>query len=445
MNLENNSKRGWKKAKLGEYFRVKHGYAFIGEFFSNSGPYILLTPGNFKAEGGLILKGEKEKYYVGDFPKEFLLKKNDFLIVLTDLTQNAPILGSPAFIREDNKFLHNQRLGKVIDLAESKMDRDFLYYLLNTHKVRGQIKGSATGSTVKHTAPDRIAAVEAEIPPLPIQRQIASILSAYDNLIENNERRIAILEETARTIYNEWFVRFRFPGYEQVKMVDSEMGKIPEGWKLTNLGSIIELAYGKALKATDRSQGNIPVYGSSGIVGYHDERFVSGPGIIVGRKGNVGSVFWSEDDFYPIDTVFFVRSDISLHYLYYNLRQQRFINSDSAVPGLSRHQAYALNFLLPSDELIERFEKLIKPIFSLKAGLQRKNANLRKTRDKLLPKLVAGEIDVSSWVEGGNGEAEMGEEAEAVAVTTRGAALTREVGPVESIDVTAVERPSLWE
>ncbi len=157
------------------------------------------------------------------------------------------------------------------------------------------------------------------------QRKITAILSAYDDLIENNARRIAILEEMARALYREWFVRFRFPGHEDIGMVESPLGPIPKGWEVKRIGDVLELAYGKALKAEHRKQGLVPVYGSSGVVGLHDESLVSGPGIIVGRKGNVGSVFWSDADFYPIDTVFYVRTDVSLHYIYYNLQHQNFI------------------------------------------------------------------------------------------------------------------------
>src|SRR3990167_2838046 len=177
---------GWKQARLGEFFRIKHGWAFKGEFFADAGPFVLLTPGNFKADGGLHERGEIKKYYIGDFPSEFLLERGDFLVVMTDLTQNAPILGSPAILPQDGRFLHNQRLGKIVDLDESQMDKRFLYYLFNSAGVRAQLKGSATGATVKHTAPERIYAVNVDCPPLPTQRKIASLLSAYDELIENN-------------------------------------------------------------------------------------------------------------------------------------------------------------------------------------------------------------------------------------------------------------------
>ena len=117
----------WKSMCLGEYFKIKHGWAFKGKFFAEEGKYILLTPGNFNPDGGIKLKGDKEKYYAGNFPKDFLLASGDFLVVMTDLTQNAPILGSAAFVKENGRFLHNQRLGKIVDLDETKINRLFLY------------------------------------------------------------------------------------------------------------------------------------------------------------------------------------------------------------------------------------------------------------------------------------------------------------------------------
>ena len=178
-------------------------------------------------------------------------------------------------------------------------------------------------------------------------------------------------------------------------MVPSELGEIPEGWKVEKLGSVIELAYGKSLTAKNRTDGSFPVYGSAGVVGNHNEYMVYGPGIIVGRKGNVGSVFWSNENFFPIDTVYYVKTNIPLHYAYYNLKNQNFINNDAAVPGLNRNQAYLLPFLIPDDNVLMEFEKQIDSIFKELDILSKKNQNLRKTRDLLLPKLISGEIDVS--------------------------------------------------
>jgi type I restriction enzyme S subunit len=237
------------------------------------------------------------------------------------------------------------------------------------------------------------------------QWKIGSVLAGYDDLIENNLRRIKILEEMAQTIYREWFVKFRFPacaeasagrpGHEKVKMVDSPLGKIPEGWGVKRLGEVIELVYGKGLKEQNRIPGNVPVYGSSGVVGYHNQSLVEGPGIIVGRKGNVGNVHWTDIPFFPIDTVFYVITKLPLYYVYFNLQTQNFISGDAAVPGLNRNQAYSLPFILPTPNVLQFFSQTIGPIFNLLRLLKKKNDVLRQTRDLLLPKLISGEVDVS--------------------------------------------------
>ena len=230
----------WSFEKIGNLCRIKHGFAFKGEFFTDSGEFILLTPGNFNETGGLKLKGDKEKYYRGEIPADFILEEGDLLIVLTDLMQNAPILGGAAFIPVSNRFLHNQRLGKVEHLNLSRIDAKFFFYCLNDESYRGQVRSSATGSTVRHSAPERVYNCQIPLPPLPTQQKIAAILSAYDDLIENNLRRIRLLEEAAQHLYREWFVRFRFPGWEEVKVVDG----LPEGWERKKIGEVCEAVGG---------------------------------------------------------------------------------------------------------------------------------------------------------------------------------------------------------
>jgi len=242
---------------------------------------------------------------------------------------------------------------------------------------------------------DKLMTFDFIVPQVEVQHTLASILSAYDDLIENDLHRIEILEEMAQLICREWFVNFRFPGHQNVRMVESPLGKIPERWEVMKLGDVIELAYGRGLKKSQRRPGDVPVFGSSGVVGYHDEALVAGPGIIVGRKGNVGTIHWSDSDFYPIDTVFYAVTDVPLRYVYFNLKTQNFINTDAAVPGLSRSQAYALPFLLPPRLLLDEFQIIIEPIFQAVMLLERTSDILGRTRDLLLPKLISGELDVS--------------------------------------------------
>ena len=280
---------------------------------------------------------------------------------------------------------------------QSKIDPSFLNYYLNGPVVQAQIQSKTNGATVAHLNMKDVRSMALpELPPLPTQQRIAGILSAYDELIENSQRRIKILEATARGIYREWFVHFRFPGHENHPRVASALGEIPQGWMVKKLSEIAILNYGKALKKEDRCDGDFPVFGSSGVVGTHNLALVKGPGIIVGRKGNVGSVFWCDDDFFVIDTAYFVTSSLPLRYLFYVLPTLNFINSDAAVPGLSRNQAYSLDVLVPPQEVIAQFCELANTFECQALTLNRQIHNLRRTRDLLLPRLLSAQINVEA-------------------------------------------------
>lgn len=313
------------------------------------------------------------------------------------LTREAP-LGDVGKIRTDESVFLGQRLYHFRPDTQ-RLDADFLLYSLLSEDLQGQIKAFGSGSTVEHMRLEDIPSLELSVPPLPIQRRIAGILSAYDDLIENSQRRIKILEEMARRLYREWFVHFRFPGHEGCRFMDSPLGEIPEGWEVRMLGEVAELNYGKALKKEERRDGPFPVFGSSGQVGTHECSLTHGPGIIVGRKGNVGSVFWCDDDFFVIDTAYFVTSTLPLRFLYYLLPTLNFINSDAAVPGLSRNQAYSLEILVPPDDVLNSFCKQADILEGQAILLTRQIQNLRRTRDLLLPRLLSGQIDVGALPE----------------------------------------------
>ena len=310
------------------------------------------------------------------------------------LLTSVGTLGVPYVVRKGEEFYFKD--GNLTWFrAFQGLHGKYLYYWLLSPLGKAELKKCVIGSSQPAYTIVLLKEMEIDCPPLQIQHQITEILSAYDDLIENNTRRIEILEEMARRLYEEWFVQFRFPGHEGVGLKESELGLIPEGWELLRLGDCMELAYGKALKAQDRVPGDYPVYGSSGVVGSHCESLVEGPGIVVGRKGNVGSVFWSDVSFFPIDTTYYVRSEVPFSYVYFNLQRQRFLNNDAAVPGLNREQAYALPFLLPDQDVLSRFSSEWERIYGLLRRLERINVNLRAQRDLLLPKLISGEIDVS--------------------------------------------------
>lgn len=378
----------WTKIELGKAIHVKHGFAFKGEHFVDEGELVVLTPGNFREEGGFRVRPGKDRGYAGDVPDGYILNENDLIVAMTE--QGEGLLGSSALVPESNRYLHNQRIGLVDQIDEGLLDRVFLYYLFNTRDVRGQISGSATGTKVRHTAPERIYRVRVRVPEVTKQKFIAETLKAYDDLITNNKRRIELLEQSARVLFKEWFVQLRYPGHEHDKIVDG----VPQGWDRKQLGDLFELRYGKALSEEKRESGLTRVYGSSGEVGVHSSKLVDGPGIVVGRKGNVGSVFWVDFDFWPIDTVYYVEpGKVSLFNLHL-LETLNFQNSDAAVPGLNREYAYSIRVLIPSSSLSDEFEEFAKALFAQRRCLIEQNAKLGRARDLLLPRLMDGRLSV---------------------------------------------------
>ncbi|MCC0567236.1 restriction endonuclease subunit S [Brevibacillus borstelensis] len=272
---------------------------------------------------------------------------------------------------------------------DKKADARFIKYLFDA-MLQKKYKNFTQGAAQDNLSQAKLLSIKIPVPSIQEQKGIADVLSTYDDLIENNDRRIALLEESARLLFKEWFVYFRFPGHEHVKIIDG----VPEGWEKISLGEITKLEYGKSLKADDRIPGTYPVYGSSGIVGTHEKALVKGPGIIVGRKGNVGSVYWSDTDFYPIDTVYYICSEDSSYYLYYALLNTQFINTDVAVPGLNRDFAHSRVIMLPSSNILSHFNDFIGPIREKISNLLKQNEFLSQTRDLLLPRLMKGEIQL---------------------------------------------------
>lgn len=270
-------------------------------------------------------------------------------------------------------------------------DPRFVAYLLSTLPLAELNSGAAQPSLNRNF----LYPLPVLIPSADKQRRIASILGAYDDLIEVNRRRIALLEEMARRLFSEWFVCFRFPGHEIHEVIETPDGPVPAGWRRGVLGDLIELAYGKALKADQRIAGCIPVVGSSGVVGWHDARLVGGPGIVLGRKGNVGAVIWCPTDFYPIDTVFFVKTPQPLRYILELLRRLSFQNTDAAVPGLNRGAALHVPVLIPPVDLTVRYDEFAAPLLDLGEALRKANHGLTDARDLLLPRLVSGDLSVA--------------------------------------------------
>jgi type I restriction enzyme S subunit len=294
------------------------------------------------------------------------------------------------------------------------LDNTFLKFLLQSNPVQDELRSRGTGTTVVGIRQSELRKVILTIPPVIEQKAIAAVLVTLDEKIDLNRRMNSTLETLARELFQSWFVDFtpvrakldghKPTGLDEVtaalfpdRFQETVLGHVPNGWEVKPLGEVIELAYGKPMKAEDRKKGSVRVYGSNGPVGWHDQNLVAGPGIIVGRKGNPGVVTWAHGDFYPIDTTFYVKpvgGCRSLYFLYYALSLHNLANlsADSAVPGLNRNHAYMSKQVIPSEPVLTAFDSLIAPIFASIHANEEQSGTLASLRDGLLPKLLSGEL-----------------------------------------------------
>ena len=403
----------WVSLKLGEVIDIKHGYAFKSEFFTDSGQYVLLSPGNCHEEGGLKLKGDKEKFYSGEFPPEYLMSEGDMLVVMTDLINTAPILGGAFIIPENNRFLHNQRLGSIKIIDDLRIDKGFLYYLLNSHNYRAQIRGSASGATVRHTAPTRIKECVVRVPQdVSYQKKVGSILFCYDAIIENNRRRMVLLEDSARLLYCEWFVHLRFPGYEHTPIVDG----VPQGWEAKTLGNLCseirDMVLPEALEQNTpyiglehipRRSISLNEWGTADQVTSSKCRFKERE-IIFGKIRpyfhKVGVAF--VDGVASSDAIIVRPNDETLHGLVLMaMSSDEFVaataqqmKEGSKMPRADWKQMKAYPISLPPSGLLNNFDGVIQPIVEQLKSLSLANQKLRAARDLLLPRLMSGELAV---------------------------------------------------
>ncbi len=282
----------------------------------------------------------------------------------------------------------------------------FAYYVLSSLDLAGYNSGSAQPSLNRNY----IYGMPLRIPSRAEQDLIVQVLSALDDRIALLRETNATLEAMAQALFKSWFVDFdpvhanagtrtaTLPADLQAlfpsTFTDTPQGLVPEGWGVGKVDDLLELAYGKALKATDREDGEVPVYGSGGITGSHNQALVSGPSVIVGRKGTVGSLYWEDRPFFPIDTVFYVKTDKPLSYCFYLLQTLGLhdMNTDGAVPGLNRNNVYRLPVAIPSDAVFNAFDETAAAIRETIFTNNQQAQTLAALRDTLLPRLISGQL-----------------------------------------------------
>ncbi|PDX81677.1 restriction endonuclease subunit S [Faecalibacterium prausnitzii] len=285
------------------------------------------------------------------------------------------------------KALHRVRVHDCLDY------RYLFYWFLLAGKT-GELDQYFTGATIKHMPGQKLKEVVIDKPPLEIQHRIADILSAYDDLIENNQKQIKLLEEAAQRLYKEWFMDLRFPGHENTKIVEG----VPEGWSRTNINEILTFHRGYDLTKNEMKAGRYPVVGSTTVIGYHNEFKIKGPGIVTGRSGSLGKYQFIWDNFWPHNTSLYISDykDHNIFFVYSLLQTVDFasLNNGGAIPTLNRNVLSNIEVIEPTDELQEMFAKIAEAQYRKIRNLEKQNNQLKMARDVLLPKLMSGEVEV---------------------------------------------------
>lgn len=313
----------------------------------------------------------------------------------------------------------NKQINKIIDAVFASYlirfrinDRianpKYVYHYLQTSAYKGFINNYISGSAQPGINATVLSKFKITLPDIKTQEKIADILSTYDDLIENNNRRIEILEQMAQEIYKEWFVRFRFPGHEKVKFKSIKMTNwiigdktifmIPHSWNIGNVNELAIFQRGSNLTSANMINGNIPVI-SAGIQpsGYHNNANVFGQSITVSASGaNAGYLLYHLNDIWASDC-----SYLQSEYIWFIYNTLKFLQPvlsnlqcGAAQPHVYPKQINKISIIIPTNEILKQYCNNVEPIYEYIKNLKEKNQNLIKQRDLLLPRLMSGKLEV---------------------------------------------------
>ena len=386
----------WKKVKLGELYEVHNGLSKGRQFFGTGFPFLTFSnvfnnwflPEQLES---LVQTTDKER-------EACSIKAGDVFITRTSETMDELGMSSVAL-----KDYPNATYNGFTKRLRPKTDRVFpryMGYYLRTPKFRGQFMAFSSMTTRASLANNDLLNMEIELPPMDIQKNIATILSRYDSLIENYQKQIKLLEEAAQRLYKEWFVDLRFPGHENTNIIDG----VPEGWKKMPVDSIYSIKYGKNLSTKlITPTGKYPVYGANGVIGYYNVANCNNQVVLITSRGNgSGDVLmtYHKDSFITNNS--FVVSPLDdysycqLPFTYQFLKNANFraVRTGAAQPQLTNQSIHTVDVILPSKGII--IDYCNKAFYSNKKIiiLRIQIRLLTEARDRLLPKLMSGEITV---------------------------------------------------
>jgi type I restriction enzyme S subunit len=375
---------------------------FAADYVSEGVPFYRGREITEKYKGNLDVSTElfitEEKF--GEIERKFGAPKTGDLLLTSVGT-----LGSVYVVKPGDRFYFKD--GNLTWFRNfQELDSRFLYYWLGSPQGKAELQKATIGSSQSAFTIVLLKGMEMEIPPLPVQQRIAGILSAYDELMENSQRRIQILETMARALYREWFVQFKFPGHEKIKIIDG----VPEGWEVKTLGQIAENfdRMRKPISKMKRAdmQGEYPYYGAAKVFDYINDFIFDGEYLLMGEDGSVITteripvLQLVNEKFWPNNHTHVLRgkSPFSTHFLYLGLADvdiSPYITG-AAQPKITQENMNRISFFCGPENVHQEFNELVKPMIRKIQILQRQIQNLRRTRDLLLPRLLSGQVEITT-------------------------------------------------
>ncbi len=313
------------------------------------------------------------------------------------LAREAPA-GNVAIIKNGEQVCLGQRT-VLIRPDKSKVYPDFLAYYILAPQQQYELLGTANGATVAHVNIPVIKALPVELPAIEVQQKAADILKSYDDLIENNQKQIKLLEEAAQRLYKEWFVDLRFPGYEKTEIIDG----VPAGWKKEKLVKIADIKAGgdkpEEYSNNKTRENSIPIYANGtekeGLFGYTNKPVITDESVTISARGTVGCVFLRRTPYVPIVRLLSVIPyEVSAVYLYYCLSNEQFERNGTSQQQITVPMVKDKLILIADKETVRLFVQKVIGNINKKDVLTEQCKLLKEARDRLLPKLMNGEIEI---------------------------------------------------
>ena len=385
----------WKCYKLSEISSLSNGINFDKSAYTSG--VKLIGVSDFKnrihPDYDSLQEVDSKVVKSGDY-----LEKGDIVFVRSN--GNKELVGRCMMIDRDVPVTYSGFCIKLRLKDKKRFEPVFFNYLFRTRHLKKSMTRTAVGANIQNLSQSRLGNCEVNVPDIETQKRIATILSRYDSLIENYQKQIKLLEEAAQRLYKEWFIDLHFPGHENTKIVDG----LPEGWEKKKVGEIAIISAGgdkpDVVTEEQTTECQVPIYSNGttkeGLYGYTNKSSNTAGSITVSARGSIGFACLRMHDYFSIVRLISIKpqNNVDLMYLFQFTKVHTFMSNGAAQQQLTVPMVKAIDVVYPAESLLEAFENVVLPLYKKVQSLQSQLRLLTEARDRLLPKLMSGEITV---------------------------------------------------